>query len=51
MFEAEGYRIVMAKLVSKRGTKSVIWDFFGLKLGKDGKPVDDGSAICRSCRI
>ena len=40
----------MAKLVSKSGTKSVVWDFFGLELGKDGKPVDDGSAICRSCR-
>ena len=40
----------MAKLVSKSGTKSVVWDFFGLELRKDGKPVDDGSAICRSCR-
>ena len=40
----------MAKIVSKRGTKSVVWDFFGVELGKDGKPIDDGSAICRSCR-
>ena len=40
----------MAKLVSKSGTKSVVWDYFSLELGTDGKPVDDGSAICRSCR-
>ena len=40
----------MAKLVSKSSTKSVVWDFFGLELGKDGKPIDDGSPICRSYR-
>ena len=43
----------MAELVSKSGTKSVNWDYFGLdyfglKLGADGKPVDDGSAVIQS---
>ena len=38
------------QLVSKSGTKSIIWDYLGLELGADGKPVDDGSAICRSYR-
>ena len=27
----------MAKLVSKSGTNSVVWDYFGLELGKDEK--------------
>ena len=40
----------MAELARKSGTKSVIWDYFGLEVGADGKPVDDGSALCRSCR-
>ena len=38
----------MAELVSKSGTKSVDWDYFGLKLGAVGKPVDDGSAVMQS---
>ena len=38
------------ELVKKSGTKSVVWDFFGLEQGRDGKPIDDGSVICRSCR-
>ena len=38
------------ELVKKSGTKSVVWDFFGLAQGRDGKPIDDGSVICRSCR-
>ena len=40
----------MAEVASKSGTKSLVWDYFGLQLGADGKPVDDGSAVCRSCR-
>lgn len=39
----------MAELVSKSGTKSLVWDYFSLKLGANGKPVDDGSAVYRSC--
>ena len=27
----------MAKLVSKSGKKSFVWDYFGLELGKDEK--------------
>ena len=40
----------MADLVSKPGTKSLVWDYFALKKGINGEPVDDGTAICRSCR-
>ena len=38
------YWIVMAKLASKSGTKSVVWGYFGLKLGTDKKTINDGSA-------
>ena len=38
------------ELVKKSGTKSVLWDFFGLEQGRDGELIDDGSVICRSCR-
>ena len=37
-------------LVSKTGTKSKAWDYFGLQKGEDGKPLDDGCTICRTCR-
>ncbi len=40
----------MADLVSKPGTKSVVWQYFGLKKGSGGEAIDDGSGICRSCR-
>ena len=42
--------MVERQLVSKSGTKSIVWDYCGLELGADGKPVNDRSAICRSCR-
>ena len=29
---------------------SVVWDFFGFEQERDGKLIDDGSVICRSCR-
>ena len=35
--------------VSKTGTKSKAWDYFGLQKGEDGKLFDDGCAICRTC--
>ena len=38
--------IVVAKLVSKSGTKSTVWDYFGLELGANGKNVNDCSAVC-----
>ena len=40
---------VMSELVVKSRT-SIIWDYYRLERGKDGKPVDNGSAICCSCR-
>ena len=36
-------------LVSKPGTKSVVWEYFGV-WSENGKIVDDGIAVCRSCR-
>ena len=38
----------MAELVSKSSMKSIVWDYFSLELGADGKHVDDGSAVCQS---
>ena len=43
MGDGTGYSY--GRLVSKSGTKNVNWDYFGLKLGADGKPVDDGSTV------
>ena len=40
----------MTDLVSKPGTKSIVWDYFGFKKETNGEIVDDGTAICRSCR-
>lgn len=38
-----------SSLVSKPGTKSVVWEYFGV-WSENGKIVDDGTAVCRSCR-
>ena len=40
----------MADLVSKSGTNSIVWQYFGLRKGKDVVAIDDGTAVCRSCR-
>ena len=40
----------MAELVNKSGTKRVAWDYFSLRVGTDGKPFEDGSAVCRICQ-
>ena len=39
----------MTELADKSGTKSVVWGYLGLEVGADGKPVDDGNAVCRNC--
>ena len=36
--------------MAKIGTKSIVWDYFGLEKGKDGKAIDEGKVVCRSCR-
>ena len=40
----------MAWLAIKSGTNSVIWENFSLEVGADGKPIDDSSVLCQSCR-
>ena len=40
----------MSELIAKSGTKSIVWDYFGLERGPDGKPIDDGNVVCRTCR-
>ena len=35
----------MTELASKSGTKSIIWDYFGLEVEPDEKPVSDGSVV------
>ena len=54
MAEAEG-----ANLARKKHAKSVVWDYFGIRVGEDGLPVpgEDGlpvpgeeqKPVCRSC--
>lgn len=38
------------ELVSKVSAKSVVSDYFGFRKDSEGKPIDDGCAICRTCR-
>ena len=40
----------MADLVNKSGTDSVVWQYFGLTKETDGVAIDDGTAVCHSCR-
>jgi len=37
------------RLVPKEGTKSPVWRYFGLKVGEDGRPIDNGQVYCRMC--
>ena len=37
-------------IVNKPGTKSVVWEYFGVKKLGNGGIADDGKTICRSCR-
>ena len=53
MFHTQALRIAAGmaeELLSKIETKSVAWNYFGLKKGSDGNAIDDGGAICRTCR-
>ena len=36
-------------LALKPGIKSPIWEYFGLKKDKDGKPVDNREVLCKIC--
>ena len=38
----------MSELIAKSGTK-IVWDYFGLERGPDGKPIDDGKVVCCTC--
>ena len=38
------------ELVSKPGTKSILWDYFGLRKTAKGEIIDDGRAVSRVCR-
>ena len=46
MAEAEG-----ANLARKKHAKSVVWDYFGIRVGEDGLPVpgEEQKPVCRSC--
>ena len=43
----------MSELIAKSGTKSIVWDYFRLERGPDGKPTDDGKVVCCifCCRV
>ena len=36
--------------MSKSGTKSVVWQYFGLRKGTHSVAIDDETAVCCSCR-
>ena len=36
-------------LVTKPGTKSIVWDYFGLEKDPEGKPINDRRVVCCSC--
>lgn len=36
-------------LVRKPGSKSCVWNYFGLEKGTNGEAIDTGHAICRTC--
>ena len=37
------------QIVDKPGTKSQIWKYFGLHADQNGKPVNNGIAVCQIC--
>uniref|UniRef100_A0A1X7UPQ4 BED-type domain-containing protein n=1 Tax=Amphimedon queenslandica TaxID=400682 RepID=A0A1X7UPQ4_AMPQE len=41
--------VLSARLLPKPGTKSAIWQYFGVKANEDGEVLDDGKAFCRLC--
>ena len=40
----------MSELIAKSGTKSIVWDYFGLERRPDKKFINDGKVICCTCR-
>lgn len=42
---------VVTNLVKKRNSKSVIWNYFGIKADDTGRPIDgcEKKPICRTC--
>ena len=39
----------MLELIAESVTKRIVWDYFGLERGPDGKPINNGKVICRTC--
>ena len=37
------------QIMAKPGAKSLLWEYFGLEKGRNGKPTDTDTAICRTC--
>ena len=35
----------------KTNTRSVIWNYFGLKLDGDGKPINEDKPVCQKCKV
>ena len=48
---AEGDREQSTGLTQKKNAKSVVWDYFGIRVGEDGLPVpgEEQKPVCRSC--
>uniref|UniRef100_A0A1X7UD13 BED-type domain-containing protein n=1 Tax=Amphimedon queenslandica TaxID=400682 RepID=A0A1X7UD13_AMPQE len=41
--------VLSATLLPKPGTKSAIWQYFGLKANENGEVLEDSKAFCRLC--
>ena len=38
-------------LGKKTNTRSVIWNYFGLNLDGDGKPINEDKPVCQKCKV
>ena len=43
------YQAESIRLMSKPGANSLVWDYFGLEQGRNERPSDLGTAICKTC--
>ena len=50
MFPAAEIMATNLQLMDKPGTKSLVWDYFGVEKGRNRKPTDTEVAYCRSCQ-
>ena len=52
MFEEKWLNCLLATLVKKKNSKSMVWVFFGLMADEKGVPVpgEEHRPVCRTCK-